>query len=78
MQPLEIFDHKRRWMMDPFVVRIHSDYRSAAKSWCKANLVKQSWNLAEYTDVYEDSWFFEHLEDSDKFKKEFKNDSTIH
>lgn len=76
MLPLEIFEHKRRWMPG-FVVDIHSDFRSQATAWCKANVPKQSWNVVEYTEVYGDTWFFEHLEDSDKFIKEFKSESQV-
>lgn len=78
MLPLEIFDHKHRWLRDPFIVDLHSDYRMAAKDWCKANVPKQSWEVNTFTEVYGDRWYFEHLEDSEKFIKEFKNDSTKH
>ena len=78
MLPLEIFDHKRRWKPEGFRVTLHSDWRSMAKDWCKANIEQQSWDVNEYTDVYEDTWFFEHLEDSRSFIKELKNDSTKH
>jgi len=75
MLPLEIFEHKRRWKPEGFRVTLHSDWRDQAKSWCKTHVDKQSWDVVEYTDVYGDTWLFEHLEDSDMFMKEFKSDS---
>lgn len=70
MTPIEIFEHKTRWMPG-YKIAIHSDMREAAKAWCENNLEKQSWKHVKYSDVYEDSVHFEFLCDARAFSKLF-------
>lgn len=72
LTPLEIFDYKRHWMTEAFRVHLHSDKRWDATQWCKKNLPVHQWDIQWFTDVYEDTFFFETLEHSDAFMKEFK------
>lgn len=71
MTPIEIFEYKQRWMPG-YAVRIHSDLRSSAKDWCK-KLEKFEWNHNEYTNVYEDTFYFENVIAGQNFKMEFNN-----
>lgn len=75
MTPLEIFEYKRKWMLESNgnPVRIHSDKRQEAKDWCKQNLSSYQWNISEFSDVYEDTFFFELSEESDLFSEEFRD-----
>lgn len=71
--PQQIADYKQQWMSkQPFAVELHSDYRSAGKDWCKTFLMKHQYVLKQYTDVYQDTWFFENQADADDFAKSFK------
>jgi len=72
LTPLEIFDYKRHWMAEGFRVTLHSDKRWDATKWCKKNVPTHQWDIQWFTDVYEDTFFFETLEDSNTFMKEFK------
>jgi hypothetical protein len=73
MTPAEISDYKQRWMSsgknNPVV--LHSDKRNIGKDWCKQNLYTHQWKLVEYTDVYEDTFYFEHELFKEFFRIEF-------
>lgn len=62
LTPLEVTARKRSWMPG-VAVRIHSDHRGSAKTWCK-NLVskelldKENYHMVIYTNVYEDTFHF--------------------
>jgi hypothetical protein len=69
MTPVEIFEYKQKWMASEYnhPVPFHSDYRSHAKDWCKVQLHKSQWNHYQYSDVYEDTMYFEFKQDSENF-----------
>lgn len=71
MTPQEIFEYKRNWMPG-YSVRLHSDLRSQAKDYCKTQMMKHQWNINEYTDVYEDTFYFEHRLDAHSFEAYWK------
>jgi hypothetical protein len=74
LTPQQIADHKQQWMsQQSCAVQLHSDHRSLGKSWCKEFLMKQQYVLREYTNVYEDTWFFENQSDADNFTACIKN-----
>lgn len=52
-------------------VLIHTDLRTRAVDWCKEKLEKHEWDHKTFTDVYEDTFFFEHKEHSQHFAHEF-------
>jgi|TARA_Y100000022_G_scaffold155268_1_gene137416 hypothetical protein len=64
--PIEIFEYKQKWKPG-YVVRLHSDLRSQGKEYCKVQLFKQQWDVNEFTDVYEDTYYFEHKMDALSF-----------
>lgn len=70
MTPVEIFEYKQKWMASennhPF--SFHSDYRRYAKDWCKKQLHQCQFKHSEYTDVYEDTLYFEHYQDQEEFE----------
>jgi len=70
MTPQEIFGYKQKWLPGVEVV-IHSDRRQEAKSWCKQNLEQQRWSFHYFTNVYEDSFYFELEAEADRFRVEF-------
>lgn len=72
MTPQQISDYKRKWMAsgDNYPVRLHSDLRSQAKDWCK-KLDKQEWSHSTFTNVYEDTFYFENQMVSQQFEEEF-------
>jgi hypothetical protein len=71
MTPQQIAAYKQRWMMnDGYSVSIHSDLRDRAKTWCK-QLRKEEWDMRQYTNVYEDTFFFEKLNVGQQFEEEF-------
>ena len=74
MTPQEIADHKQRWMSSGnfYVVAIHSDNRWEATQWCKVQLHKQQWVHRKFTDVYEDTFFFEYKQDAVGFSSKFQ------
>lgn len=74
MTPQEISDYKQRWMRlgKFYTVAIHSDNRWAAIQWCKVQLFKQQWVHRKFTDVYEDTFFFEYKQDADMFASKFE------
>lgn len=71
MIPVEIFEYKQRWKPG-YVVRLHSDLRSEAKEYCKVQMFKQQWDVSEYTDVYEDTFYFEYKQDANSFAAKWK------
>lgn len=72
MTPIEISEYKMRWMQNENnPVRIHSDLRSRAKDYCKSHMNTASWKLTEYTNVYEDTFFFEYSENAHDFRTHF-------
>jgi|11BtaG_2_1085332.scaffolds.fasta_scaffold06883_4 hypothetical protein len=71
--PLEISEYKQRWMREgSHSVQIHSDLRHNALSYCKVQMFRQQWVHRKYTDVYEDTFFFEQLLDAKAFAHHFK------
>lgn len=70
MTPQEIFEYKQRWMPMAYNVPLHSDLRSKGVNWCK-QLEKHEWNHVKYTDVYEDSFYFESAHIGQQFEEEF-------
>jgi hypothetical protein len=74
MTPVEIFEHKQKWMASGSnnPVPFHSDYRFLAKHWCKTKLEQSEWLHREYTDVYEDTIFFENQENVKKIQNYLK------
>lgn len=71
MTPVEIAEYKQRWMPG-YAVRLHSDLRSTGKNWCK-QLYKHEWNHKKWTDVYEDTFYFENAHAGQNFEHEFAN-----
>lgn len=74
MTPIEIAEHKQRWMAsgNNHPVQFHSDWRNQAKDWCKTQLMKQQWNHSQYTAVYEDTMYFEFIQDAKLFSHYIK------
>lgn len=73
MTPQEIHDYRMKWRYSSpnYIVTTHSDSRSDVKQWCKNHLQKQEWELVIWTDVYEDTVYFETLEMQTRFMDEF-------
>ena len=69
MTPQETFEYKQRWMPG-YAVRIHSDLRDRAKTWCK-QLEKHEWNHVKWTDIYEDTFYFESVYAGQNFEHDF-------
>jgi hypothetical protein len=73
MIPIEIFEYKQRWQRaGGYAVRLHSDLRTQGKDFCKIQLMKQQWDFSQYTDNYEDTFYFEYKQDADAFRNKFK------
>lgn len=73
MTPQEIFEYKQRWMrINSHPIRIHSDFRREAKNYCKVQMLSHQWVHKEHTNVYEDTFFFEHIQDAKSFSNRFK------
>jgi hypothetical protein len=73
MTPLEIFEYKKRWQRaGGYAVRLHTDLRSQGKDFCKFQLKKPQWDFTYYTNVYEDTFYFEFKQDADTFRNKFK------
>jgi hypothetical protein len=71
MTPQERFDYKTKWMQTSSnPIKIHSDLEFAAKQWCKTNLEQHQWHFSKYTDVYEDTFYFESADHARKFDNE--------
>jgi len=71
MLPIDIFEYKKRWSWNAHIVKLHSDYRSEAKDWCKSQMLKQQWDVQQYTNVYEDTYLFEEKDDAESFARKF-------
>lgn len=70
MTPVEIAEYKQRWMSNRNnAVPFHSDYRRWAKEWCRVQLHPAQWKWVKWTNVYEDTMYFEFLQDSIAFKQ---------
>lgn len=68
MTPIEIFEYKKRWQRgDCYKVRLHSDLRRQGKDYCKTQMMPQQWDVSEFTDVYEDTFYFEYKQDAQCF-----------
>lgn len=74
MTPIEIAEHRQRWMASGYnhPVAIHSDLRSQAKDFCKIQMHPQQWKHVKYSDVYEDTFYFEFHQDETQFRNKFK------
>ena len=73
MTPIEIFQYKLEWRkVSSNHVKVHSDYEMDAKRWCRKNLEQKSWDFSKYTNVYEDTFYFETTDIKNQFKKEFE------
>lgn len=72
MTPIEIFEYKLCWKPNAFIVKLHSDKRWDAKQWCRRNFEWERWDSIHFTDVYEDTYLFEILEDANRFKEKWK------
>jgi hypothetical protein len=76
LTPIEIFEYKKSWQREGsgyYMVPIHSDYRWQAKQVIKDQKLKpQSWDFRKYTDVYEDTYCFEHENDAKLFSNYMK------
>lgn len=60
MTPVEIHEYKMRWMREgAYAVTLHSDLRSQGIDWCKQWLNPIHWKHVKYTDVYQDTFYFE-------------------
>lgn len=73
MTPQEIVDHKRTWIDVAYRCTIHTDLRSEALRWLKGNLMVHQYGHRQYTDVYEDTIYFEYPEDRDYFYQWYEN-----
>lgn len=75
MTPIEIAEYKNKWMRagNNHPIDIHSDLRSKAVDYCKVQLLKHQWKHQKYTDVYQDTFYFEHHQDANSFSKYFKD-----
>jgi len=70
MTPIEISEYKLQWKPG-YTVRLHSDLRSQGKDYCKVQMMKQQWDISTYTNVYEDTFHFEYLQDAKMFKSQW-------
>ena len=60
MTPLEISDYKRSWLMAAhYEGYIHTDRRRETIDWLKANMCPGTYDLKQFTDVYQDTVRFE-------------------
>lgn len=73
MTPIEIFEYKQNWLRKGgYAVRLHSDLRDQGKDYCKVQLHKHQWDFKKWSDVYEDTFWFEYAQDAKSFKNKFK------
>lgn len=70
MKPVEIFEYKQSWKPG-YTVRLHSDLRRNGKDYCKTQMMQQQWDITTYTNVYEDTFHFEYLQDAKMFKAQW-------
>lgn len=72
MTPVELFEYKKRWMRaGGYPVRLHSDLRSEGKDWCKIQCFTQQWDFKKWSNVYEDTFYFEYKQDAESFRAHF-------
>lgn len=77
MTPLETFEYKLAWRKNTsFYATLDTDFEYSAKRWCRSNLEQHQWDFSKYTDMYEDTIYFETEEFLNRFKKEFMNESA--
>lgn len=70
--PQEISDYKQSWMRDrSYSVKLHSDLDAQAKTWCRKNLKSWQWAMQKWTDVYEHTFYFEDVAQSEEFEKKW-------
>lgn len=74
MTPVEIFEYKSRWIAESGgnPVTLHSDYRSQGIDYCKKVLSREQWDHKRYTNVYEDTFYFESDFEANAFQNYFK------
>ena len=73
MTPLEIFEYKQRWIRNGgYKVRLHSDLGDSGKEYCKVQMFKHQWDFKKWSNVYEDTFWFEYAQDAKAFKNKFK------
>jgi len=71
--PQEISDYKRGWMSNiPYSLSVHTDLRSRAIEWCKAQLMKHEWHHVKHTEVYHDTFYFQSNKAANAFAYNFK------
>lgn len=69
MTPQEITDYRRNWMVNHggYGCGVHTDIRRDYLTWLKENSSNERYSIARYTDVYEDTIYFEDIEELKKF-----------
>lgn len=73
MLPLEIVDYKLQWRKNTTIyITLDSDLEYSAKQWCRSNLKQHQWDFSKYTDMYEDTYYFE----TEEFKTYFEKGYT--
>lgn len=74
LTPVEIAEYKMRWMSsgNNNPVGVHSDLRHEAKAFCKDYFNQHEYVHNTWTDVYEDTFFFESVKDANFFRNKFK------
>lgn len=74
LTPIEIAEYKQMWMStgDNNPVPIHSDLRSKALDFCKEFIPRERWKHVKWTDVYEDTFYFETFQEAYLFQKNMK------
>mgnify|MGYP007072096878 CR=1 FL=1 len=72
MTPQEISEYKMRWMREnSHSVRLHSDFDTQGKTWCRKNLERHQWKMNTWTNVYEHTFYFEHAEHAKLFEQQW-------
>ena len=74
MTPLEIAEHKQRWMAsgNNHPVPFHSDWRDKAKDWCKQECLQHQFKHTKWSNVYEDTMYFEYHQHAESFSNYMK------
>lgn len=73
MNPQEVSDHKRKWIMASyFESHTHTDNRSLVIEWCKDHCFQWRYDIKRFTDVYGDTVRFELKEDFIAFNEWYK------
>ena len=74
MNPQEVSDHKRKWMMASyFESHTHTDNRSLVIEWCKDHCFQWRYDVKRFTDIYGDTVRFELEEDFTAFNEWYKD-----